>query len=139
MGKLLWTPSPERIEQSNVTRFTDFVNKRFGANVQDYWQLHRWSTEKIPDFWAALWEFTGIVSSHGYDTVVDDLSKFPGARWFPGAKLNFAENLLRYTDDRLAFAFKAETQRTVKLTYAELYQRVDGSRELAAGGGSCCG
>ena len=60
----------------------------------------------------------------GYDQVVDDLKKFPGTRWFPGAKLNYAENLLRYRDDRLAFIFRGETQKSAKMTYAEVYSTV---------------
>jgi acetoacetyl-CoA synthetase len=125
MGKLLWTPSPERIKQANMTRFINFVNKKYGLKIQDYWQLHAWSVDEISDFWAAMWEFTGIITSQRYDKVIEDLNKFPGARWFPGAKLNFAENLLRYKDNQLAFIFKGETHRTVRMTYAELYKRVE--------------
>ncbi len=72
----------------------------------------------IPDFWAALWEFAGIRASKGYDRVIEDLNQFPGAKWFPGAKLNFAENLLRYRDDRVAFIFRGETQKSARMTYA---------------------
>ncbi len=120
----LWTPSPERIKQANVTRFTDLVNKRYGLNIQSFAQLQQWSVEDIPDFWAAVWDFAGIKASVGYSSVVEDLSRFPGARWFPGARLNFAENLLRYRDDRVAFVFRGETQKTTRLTYAELYDAV---------------
>ncbi len=71
-----------------------------------------------------MWDFAGIKHSQRYDQVVDNLSRFPGARWFPGARLNFAENLLRYRDDRLAFILKGETQVSRRMTYAELYQSV---------------
>ncbi len=71
-----------------------------------------------------MWEFADIKASRGYDQVVDDLSKFPGTQWFPGARLNFAENLLRYRDDRLAFIFKGETQKYSRMTYRELYTTV---------------
>jgi len=124
MGKLLWTPSPDRVRQANITRFIDFVNNKFGLKIQDYWQLYSWSVDKISDFWSAMWESSGIIASQDYDKVIDDLSKFPGARWFPGAKLNFAENLLRYRDEQLAFAFRGEAQRTVRMTYADLYKHV---------------
>jgi len=124
MGKLLWKPSPELIAQSNMNRFIAFVNKRYGLNIQDYRQLHGWSVERIPDFWGAMWEFSGIIASQGYDKVVDDLGKFPGAKWFPGARLNFAQNLLRYGDDHYVFIFRGETQRTRRMTYAELYNQV---------------
>ena len=124
MGKLLWKPSPELIAQSNMNRFIAFVNKRYGLNIQDYRQLHGWSVERIPDFWGAMWEFSGIIASQGYDKVVDDLGKFPGAKWFPGARLNFAQNLLRYRDENYAFIFRGETERTRRMTYAELYNQV---------------
>ena len=78
----------------------------------------------IPDFWEAMWEFGGIVASQTYSRVVDDLKKFPGCRFFLGAKLNFAENLLRYKDDRVALTFRGETQKQAKITYKELYLSV---------------
>ncbi len=124
MGKLLWQPSEERTSQANMTRFIDFVNEKYGAETDSYAQLYNWSTENIPDFWAAMWEYGTIRASADYDKVVDDLSKFPGAKWFIGARLNFAENLLRYRDDRPAFIFKGETQKAVRMTYAEAYDSV---------------
>jgi len=124
LGELLWTPSKEQVRQANITRFIDFVNRKYGLKIQNYWQLHEWSVGKIPDFWAAMWEFGGIVSSRSYDNVVDDLTKFPGAKWFPGAKLNFAQNLLRHRDDQYALLFRGETQKTAQMTYGELYAQV---------------
>lgn len=124
MAKLLWKPSRERVQLSNMTRFIAFVNKKYGLEIQDYGHLHAWSVEKIPDFWGAMWEFGGITASQGYDKVVDDLNKFPGAKWFPGARLNFAENLLRYRDENYAFIFRGETERTRRMTYAELHNLV---------------
>ena len=110
MGKLLWQPSEERIEQANMTQFINFVNKKHGLRLSSYSSLYNWSIENIPDFWAAMWDFGGIKASCGYSKVVDDLRKFPGAKWFIGARLNFAENLMRYRDDHVAFIFKGENQ-----------------------------
>jgi acetoacetyl-CoA synthetase len=124
MAKLLWKPSQERIKNSNMYRFMNFVNQKYGTDFSEYRPLYQWSIENIPEFWATFWDFAGIISSKPYDTVVDDLSKFPGATWFVGARLNFAENLLRYRDDRKAFIFKGETQKTGTMTYAELYDTV---------------
>jgi len=124
MGKLLWEPSEEHIKQANMTQFIDFVNKKYGFEINSYAKLYTWSTENIPDFWATMWKFGEIIASRGYDEVVDNLSKFPGAKWFIGARLNFAENLLRYRDDRVAFTFRGETQKSAKMTYAELYNQV---------------
>lgn len=124
MGKLLWEPSEERKRNANMTKFMDFVNKRYSKGFRSYGELYDWSINNIPDFWASVWDFTEIKASKGYETVVDDLSKFPGAKWFIGARLNFAENLLRYKDDHTAFIFKGETQKTAKMSYAELYDSV---------------
>jgi acetoacetyl-CoA synthetase len=124
MAKLLWKPSQERIKNSNMYRFMSFVNQKYGTDFSEYRPLYQWSIQNIPEFWATFWDFAGIISSKPYDTVVDDLSKFPGATWFVGARLNFAENLLRYRDDRKAFIFKGETQKTSTMTYAEIYDTV---------------
>src|SRR4030042_2388293 len=120
----LWRPSEERIKNANLTRFMEYVNKKQGKKFQTYQDLYQWSVESIPDFWARLWEFVDIKASRGYDQVVEDLSKFPGANWFPAARLNFAENLLRYRDDRPAFIFKGETQKYARMTYRQLYAAV---------------
>jgi acetoacetyl-CoA synthetase len=120
----LWAPSNERKHDANITRFMEMVNARHGLNLDSYADLYRWSVENIPDFWAAMWDFGGIVASRTPDKVVADLSAFPGADWFPDARLNFAENLLRYRDDHVAFIFKGETQSSKRMTYAELYDSV---------------
>ncbi len=124
MGKLLWEPSQERKRNASITRFMDFVNKRYSKSFRSYWELYDWSINNIPDFWASVWDFTEIKASKSYETVVDDLSKFPGAKWFIGARLNFAENLLRHRDNHTAFIFKGETQKSAKMSYAELYDSV---------------
>ena len=124
LGDLLWAPSKERVSQANITRFIQLVNGKYGLKIDSYRALYDWSTQRIPDFWATMWEFADIKASHQYDEVVDDLDRFPGARWFPGARLNFAENLLRHRDDYPAFVFKGETQRSARLTYSELCEQV---------------
>jgi len=124
VGELLWSPSQERVRQANISRFIELVNRKYGLKIESYRELYDWSIEKITDFWAAMWEFANIIASRGYDKVVDDLDRFPGARWFPGARLNFAENLLRHDDDRPAFVFKGETQRSARMTFGELHGQV---------------
>ena len=120
----LWMPSEERKSQANITRFMQQVNARYGLYLNSYSEFYQWSVENIPEFWAVVWDFTDIKASRHYDQVVDDLTKFPGAKWFPGARLNFAENLLRYRDDQLAFVFRGETKISKRMTYAELYDAV---------------
>jgi acetoacetyl-CoA synthetase len=124
VGELLWAPSENRVRQANLTRFIEFVNRKHGLKIESYGALYEWSIQKVPEFWAAMWEFADIKASRGYDMVVDDLSHFPGARWFLGARLNFAENLLRYRDDHLAFTFKGEAEKSARLTYSELHDQV---------------
>ncbi|HXF83878.1 MAG TPA: acetoacetate--CoA ligase [Anaerolineales bacterium] len=124
MKKPLWIPSEERKREANITRFIEVVNARRGLALASYSDLYAWSVNHIPDFWADVWDFVGIKASQPYEVVVTDLSVFPGAKWFPGARLNFAENLLRYRDDQVAFIFKGETQTTKRMTYAELYESV---------------
>ncbi len=120
----LWKPTETRIKNANMTQFITFVNQKYGKGFKSYADLYQWSIDSIPDFWAAMWEFAGIKASRNYDRVIEDLKQFPGAKWFPGARLNFAENLLRHRDDRLAFIFRGETEKSAKMTYAELYRTV---------------
>jgi acetoacetyl-CoA synthetase len=124
MAKLLWKPSDEQIKKTNMYRFMNFINERYHQDLNRYAQLHDWSINNIPEFWAAFWEFADVIHSQPYDEIIDDVSKMPGARWFSGARLNFAENLLRYRDDRVALSFNGEGRDPVKLTYAELYDEV---------------
>jgi len=120
----LWIPSEEKIKNANLTRFLAHVNKKHQKDFRTYAELYQWSIQNIPDFWACFWEFADIKASRGYDQVVDDVRKMPGAKWFSGARLNFAENLLRHRDDRPAFIFRGETQKKAQMTYAELYAAV---------------
>jgi acetoacetyl-CoA synthetase len=124
MAKCLWKPSKERIQRTNMYRFMNYINDRYGTKHSDYDALYRWSIENIPDFWASLWDFVEVLASAPYDTVVDDLSKMPGAKWFSGARLNFAENLLRYRDASTALIFKGEGRKAKKMTYGQLYDDV---------------
>lgn len=124
MKRPLWEPDVERKRNSNMTKFMDFVHKRYGQNFDSYDKLYGWSINNIPDFWACMWDFSEIKASEGYQVVVDDAGKMPGAKWFVGARLNFAENLLRCKDNHAAFIFKGETHKSSRMTYAELYDSV---------------
>ncbi len=122
--KKLWEPSDEWIKNAEITKFIEYVNKKYGQEIKGGKDLYRWSVEKIEDFWAAMWDFGGIVASKPYDKVVEDLKVFPGTKWFPGCLLNFAENLLKYKDDQLAFVFQGETKVSKQMTYKELNETV---------------
>ncbi|MEU2347961.1 acetoacetate--CoA ligase [Modestobacter sp. NPDC049651] len=93
-GDLLWTPSPERVERSRLTAFTRFAEERTGREFGDYTALWEWSTTELAEFWQAVWDFFDVRSSAPHTAVLESLV-MPGARWFPGARLNLAEHLLR--------------------------------------------
>lgn len=102
----LWTPSPERIAEANLTAFIVAAQERFGRRLPDRNALWRWSWEHMDEFWALLWDFAGVIGDPG-DVVVSDADAMPGARFFPEGELNFAENLLRPGTDP-ALVFQAE-------------------------------
>src|SRR5437870_5700141 len=141
--KPLWTPSGERVKQANLTRFLAFVNKKYGLSLGSYPELYRWSVEKPIEFWSAMWDYAGIISSKKFEAVVDDLSTFPGANWFSGARLNFAENLLRFRDERVALISRSEGRARSSLTYSDLYGKVarvaNGLRETGVRAGDRIG
>jgi acetoacetyl-CoA synthetase len=120
----LWTPSTDEVKGANLTQFILLANEKYSASVRSYAELYRWSVEKPAEFWAAVWQYVRIVSSHPYDKVVDDVTRFPGAKWFPGARLNFAENLLQRRDDRIAFVARSERGGQSRLTYGALRRQV---------------
>jgi len=101
--------------------FMQQVNLRHGTSFADYDALYQWSVTELEAFWAEVWEFTGVRASAGYTTVVDDPTRMPDATWFAGSRLNFAENLLRFRDNRTAIIFRGEDRIRRTLTYAELY------------------
>ena len=126
MQKLLWTPSEEQKNGCRMADFMRFVNKRYGKDFHEYAELYKWSVEQIPDFWAAIWDYFDIICSKPYDKVVDDLNKFPGAEWFVGARLNYAENMLRWCDrDGVAITFRGEDFARTELTRRELKTTVE--------------
>jgi acetoacetyl-CoA synthetase len=122
----LWIPSEDRVRNANLTQFIAFVNQNYRLTIKSYPELYRWSVDKVSDFWSAIWDYAGIVCSRRFDKVVDDPGKFPGAKWFPGARLNFAQNLLRHRDERTAFVSRSEQGRLAPLTYSGLYRKVGG-------------
>jgi len=122
--KILWKPTKIQIQDSQMTRFTVFVNNHHQLSLQNYNELHNWSVENIADFWQTFWDFSKIIHSGNIESVIDDNSKMPGAKWFSGIKMNFAENLLRHRDDKIALIFKGEGRKPHYITYNQLYEKV---------------
>jgi len=125
MRKLLWTPSKEYIKSTNMNHFISYVNEKFDLKINDYASLYSWSVNSPNDFWGTLWNYLDIKCSVPYSTPVDDISKFPGASWFVGAKLNYAENILRFSSSsNPAIIFRGENQIREELSHKELYEQV---------------
>ncbi len=125
----VWTPSLFRIADANLTRFMVFAASR-GAPDSDYAALYDWSVAEPEAFWDALFEFTGVIADRGDGPVLADGDRMPGARWFPGTRLNFAENLLRGPDAEPAIVFCNERGSRREISWQEL--RADVAR-IAAG------
>jgi len=119
----LWQPGAERIAQSNLSAFMQAARRQWGRALDDYAGLHRWSVEYPEEFWVSVWDFARVEGKRGA-TVLLDGDKMPGAQWFPEARLNFAENLLRSRDDTDAVVFRGEDRFQARYSHAELYRKV---------------
>ncbi|MBL8489886.1 MAG: AMP-binding protein, partial [Rhodocyclaceae bacterium] len=119
----LWQPSAERVAGTQLTAFARQAEQRWGRSLPDYAALHAWSIAHPEEFWVSVWDFGGVIGERG-DVVVENGDRMPGARWFPGAKLNFARNLLRSRDDGLALVFWGEDKLIRRMGRGDLYRRV---------------
>nr|WP_087146077.1 acetoacetate--CoA ligase [Crenothrix polyspora] len=125
MNPILWQPSAIRQENANITRFMQWVGERYGVDVTDYAALYRWSIENPAAFWDGMWQFAGIKADRKGDIILLHGDKMPGAKWFPDARLNYAENLLRAHDNRrFAISFHNEIGETRRLSYHDVYRGV---------------
>ncbi|HJP84859.1 MAG TPA: acetoacetate--CoA ligase [Gemmatimonadaceae bacterium] len=139
MSDALWTPSQERIIRANMTEFLRYVEERGGPPVPDYsadsyWELHRWSLDNPERFWSLTWRFCGIIGHRGTGGGAERVGvgldhigppdPEKGPKWFPDASLNFAENLLRFTDDAPALSSWNEEGHQRTISYKELREAV---------------
>ncbi len=122
--KTLWQPKKEKAERSQMNEFLNVIRKKYDQDIKDYYTLHQWSIENVADFWGEFWDYSQIIYSKKYDKVVDDPKKMPGAKWFSGARLNYAENLLRRRDNHPAIIFRGEDKVKKTITYKELFDEV---------------
>ena len=119
----LWRPSREAIAASPLTRFAAQAAERAGRSFADYRALHAWSVDDRAAFWDLVWDFCGVLGDKG-ERLLDDGERMPGARFFPDASLNFAENLLKRADDGEAIVFRGEDGATRRLTWRALSDQV---------------
>lgn len=125
MRDVLWELSPEEKKNTNTWRFMEYAGKRYGRSFEDYPSLHRWSVDEPEEFWAACWDYFGVVASKPYDHVLVDGHKMPGAKFFVGARLNYAENLLKWHDtEGTAIIFRNEQGDRREYSRRELYTEV---------------
>ncbi|MDJ0850368.1 MAG: acetoacetate--CoA ligase [Myxococcota bacterium] len=130
MDAPLWRPSAERIAASGLTAFREHVERTGGGTHPDQASLHRWSVEAPDRFWSAVWSFCDVIAEARGDIVLRHGDRMPGAEWFPDARLNFAENLLRRRDDATALVFRGEDGTRHELTFAGLHERVSRLAQL---------
>ena len=122
--KPLWQPSPNRMKKSQLQAFVHKLEQNLGLKFPDYQELHRWSVNNPGIFWEQVWAFTQIIHSSGHRQVLSNAAKFPGAQWFEGAALNFAENLLHRRDSKTAIVAILENGSRRTMSYDELYIEV---------------
>ncbi len=128
----LWSPSAQWRERAEMTRFMRWAGERTGRMFADYGELWEWSVSEVEEFWAAIWEYCGVRASRPYEQVLDSRA-MPGARWFQGAELNYAENMLMRRErdpDAVAVLHASELRELDSLTWAQLTARV---ADVAAG------
>ncbi len=124
MSKILWTPNQHQIEHAQMTKFRKAVNEAYGLTLKDYHELYQWSLDHTEDFWEQMWKRGRVISHTPYACVVDDPAIMPGANWFQGSLLNYAENLLRHRDERIAIRFQGENKVKRSISYTQLYTQV---------------
>ncbi len=135
MTQPLWQPSPDRVGQSNLAAFMEDVENDWNVTIADYDALYRFSIAEREKFWTSVKDYAGIIAETWGDAVLVDGDMMPGARWFPGARLNFAENLLRRRDGGDAMVFWGEDQVRRRLSYGDVYDQVSRlAQALAAQG-----
>ncbi len=127
----IWTPQREQTLNSPMATFAAEVERRKGQTFPAYLDLHKWSVQYPAEFWDMAWDHCGVVGDKG-DVVLTDGDKMPGAKFFPDAKLNFAENLLQQTGDSDAIIFQAEDKATARLSWDELRNLVSRLQQAMA-------
>jgi acetoacetyl-CoA synthetase len=116
----IWQPSEDKVEDAQITQFARHCARRFRLDLNTYPDFYRWTIDQPEEFWSEVWDWCGVVASKKGSTVLVDGDKMPGAKWFPEARLNFAENLLRRGDLGDALVFWDETGFRRRVSYSDL-------------------
>ncbi len=123
MIKTLW--KPKKPEKTKMAKIMHEINNSYNKDIHSYEELHKWSINNISKFWEMIWYTCDIIYSKKFTEVVDDVNKMPGAKWFKDSRLNFAENLLRFRDNKIAIQFKGEKDSLRIISYKNLYKEVE--------------
>jgi acetoacetyl-CoA synthetase len=128
-GEILWSPPSPRDEATQIARYMRWLSEERGSSFADYGELHAWSISDLEGFWASIWDFFGVHASSPYEEVLSS-REMPGAKWFTGARLNYAEHMLGTAQDSAAVAVVAhsQTRAPVELTFADLREQVGAAR-----------
>ncbi|KYD30420.1 Acetoacetyl-CoA synthetase [Parageobacillus toebii] len=122
-GAVLWTPTEEHIQRSNIKRYMNWLKEKKGLSFETHRQLWNWSVEQLEEFWESVWEYCEVKSATPYRCVLEE-RKMPGAKWFPGATLNYAEHVFRNErSDRPALLFRSERVPYREVTWQELKEK----------------
>ena len=132
--KPLWSPSARGIADANITAFITALNTAYKLKLRTYHDLWQWSVDNLEEFWDAIWQFGGVIGERGKRTLADG-DRMPGARFFPDAKINFAENLLRGDRDGDAIVFWGEDKVKRRLSHRELRESVSRMQQALAKAG----
>ena len=124
MVEPIWRPDKSRIENANITAFKNWLEAENKIIFKDYAAMHQFSLSRKEEFWRAVWEYSGIIAATRGERVLVNGDCMPGAQFFPDAKLNFAENLMRRRDNKEALVFRAENQIERRMSWCELYREV---------------
>ena len=124
MAKVFWKPSPHVMKESHMMRFMRYVNKETQQHFKTYPELYQWSIDHPDAFWLAMWNYGKVVSSVPPEHIMVPAEKMQDTKWFPDARLNFAENLLRRRDQHIAIFFASERGDKRQMTYSQLYLKV---------------
>ena len=124
MTRVVWKPTTEQINKSQITHFINFLTKNTGTELKNSDELYDWSIKYPEQFWSQFWEFSQIKASKKWDTILENGHDMLNAKWFVGSRLNYAENLLRRRDNELAIVFRGEDKVEWKYTFAEVYHQV---------------
>jgi len=128
----IWAPTEQAIEQAQVTQFARHIVRKYKLELNTYPEFYQWTVDNPEEFWSEVWDWCGVIASKKGSTVLVDGNKMPGAKWFPDARLNFAENLLKRGDQGDAFVFWDERGLQRRVSYSKLTSDVSRAAQALA-------